>query len=174
MSEKNSILASYPEYRVDIGIEVHVQLNTATKIFCPCSNAQTDKPNTYICPICCGHPGVLPVFNKQVLVNAIKAGLATNSQISEISSFARKHYFYPDLPKNYQADLVFLAIKRTELRIKSPAKEPKILSKGEMANMPALERIHPIGMLYSVTKRDIKKVVASVNIVITSAEKNIK
>ncbi len=102
MSEKNSILASYPEYRVDIGIEVHVQLNTATKIFCPCSNAQTDKPNTYICPVCCGHPGVLPVFNKQVLVNAIKAGLATNSQISEISSFARKHYFYPDLPKNYQ------------------------------------------------------------------------
>lgn len=102
MSEKLSALSRYPEYRTDIGIEVHVQLNTKSKIFCSCSNAQTDQPNTNICAICCGHPGVLPVFNKQVLINAIKAGLATNSKISETSSFARKHYFYPDLPKNYQ------------------------------------------------------------------------
>lgn len=102
MSEKVSVLTKYPEYKTDIGIEVHVQLNTKSKIFCPCSNAQTDQPNTHICPICCGHPGVLPLFNKEVLVNAIKAGLATHSKISEVSSFARKHYFYPDLPKNYQ------------------------------------------------------------------------
>jgi aspartyl-tRNA(Asn)/glutamyl-tRNA(Gln) amidotransferase subunit B len=102
MAEKPSILDRYPHYKTDIGIEVHVQLNTATKIFCSCSNAQTDKANEYICPVCCGHPGVLPVLNKEVVTNAIKAGLATNSEISPRSIFARKHYFYPDLPKNYQ------------------------------------------------------------------------
>lgn len=102
MSEKLSVLANYPEYRTDIGIEVHVQLNTATKIFCSCSNAQTDQPNAHICPVCCGYPGVLPVLNKEVLTNAVKAGLATNCQITQKSLFARKHYFYPDLPKNYQ------------------------------------------------------------------------
>ena len=102
MAEKPSILDRYPDYRTDIGIEVHVQLNTATKIFCGCSNAQTDVANNYICPVCCGHPGVLPVLNKEVVTNAIKAGLATNCTIAKKSLFARKHYFYPDLPKNYQ------------------------------------------------------------------------
>ncbi len=102
MAEKVSALDRYPAYRTDIGIEVHVQLNTASKIFCSCSNAQTDQPNTHICQVCCGHPGVLPVLNKEVIVSAIKVGLATNSEISHRSLFARKHYFYPDLPKNYQ------------------------------------------------------------------------
>ena len=90
MAEKNSVIDNYPTYRTDIGIEVHVQLNTASKIFCTCSNAQTDKPNTHICAVCCGHPGVLPVLNKDVILSAIKAGLATNSQISHRSIFARK------------------------------------------------------------------------------------
>ena len=102
MAEKPSVLDRFPSYKTDIGIEVHVQLNTASKIFCSCSNAQTDKANEHICPVCCGHPGVLPVLNKEVITSAIKAGLATNSKISEKSIFARKHYFYPDLPKNYQ------------------------------------------------------------------------
>jgi len=102
MEEKKSILENYPDYKVDIGIEVHVQLNTKSKIFCSCSNEQTDQPNSHICPICSGYPGVLPVLNKAVIEKAIRAGLATNCTISPKSTFARKHYFYPDLPKNYQ------------------------------------------------------------------------
>jgi len=95
-------LDNYPAYKMDIGIEVHVQLNTKSKIFCPCSNAQEQTPNKSLCPICAGHPGVLPVLNKQVIDFAILAGLGTNCDISLISEFDRKHYFYPDLPKNYQ------------------------------------------------------------------------
>lgn len=102
MSETSSIIEKYPDYRVDIGIEVHVQLKTKSKIFCSCSNDQTETPNENICPICSGHPGVLPVLNKEVVNKAIKAGLATNCSITPKSTFARKHYFYPDLPKNYQ------------------------------------------------------------------------
>ncbi len=102
MSEKISALERYPNYKVDIGIEVHVQLNTKSKIFCSCSNEQTDSQNSHICPICCGYPGVLPVLSKEVITNAIKAALATHSTITPKSTFARKHYFYPDLPKNYQ------------------------------------------------------------------------
>ena len=97
-----SVLAKYPDYEVNIGIEVHVQLNTKSKIFCSCRNGVSEEQNTQICQICSGYPGVLPVFNKEVANKAILAGLATNCTINEISLFARKHYFYPDLPKNYQ------------------------------------------------------------------------
>ena len=89
-------------YEVDIGIEVHVQLKTNSKIFCKSTNEALGDPNTHICPTCCGYPGVLPVLNEQVLTYAVMAGLATHSTIEEESEFARKHYFYPDLPKNYQ------------------------------------------------------------------------
>ena len=89
-------------YEINIGIEVHVQLTTKTKIFCTCANEPEQKPNTNICQICAGHPGVLPVLNQEVVTNAIKAGLATNCRITRKSEFARKHYFYPDLPKGYQ------------------------------------------------------------------------
>lgn len=89
-------------YEVNIGMEVHVQLTTATKIFCACANVVGQQPNTNICNICAGHPGVLPVLNKKVVDYALLAGLATNSSITRTCSFARKHYFYPDLPKNYQ------------------------------------------------------------------------
>jgi aspartyl-tRNA(Asn)/glutamyl-tRNA(Gln) amidotransferase subunit B len=102
MAEKISVLERYPDYKVDIGIEVHVQLKTNSKIFCSCSNEQTDQPNENICSICSGYPGVLPVLNKDVVEKAIKTGLATNCTIAQKSTFARKHYFYPDLPKNYQ------------------------------------------------------------------------
>jgi aspartyl-tRNA(Asn)/glutamyl-tRNA(Gln) amidotransferase subunit B len=98
----SSILAKYPDYEVNIGIEVHVQLTTNSKIFCTCANIAGAEPNSNICQICTGQPGVLPVLNKQVINYAIKAGLATYSQITPISEFSRKHYFYPDLPKNYQ------------------------------------------------------------------------
>lgn len=102
MEKSTSVLDRYPTYRMDIGIEVHVQLNTKSKIFCSCSNAQEQQPNKNICPVCTGYPGVLPVLNKQVVEYAILAGLGTNCEISLISEFDRKHYFYPDLPKNYQ------------------------------------------------------------------------
>lgn len=98
----SSILDNYPDYEVNIGIEVHVQLTTKSKIFCTCANSTEVEPNTNICQICSGYPGVLPVLNKKVVDSAILIGLATNSQISPNSFFSRKHYFYPDLPKNYQ------------------------------------------------------------------------
>lgn len=101
-NERSIVLERYPEYRMDIGIEVHVQLNTSSKIFCSCSNALSDNQNENICPICAGYPGVLPVLNRQVVEFAIMAGLGTNCEILPISEFDRKHYFYPDLPKNYQ------------------------------------------------------------------------
>ena len=102
MEKPTTVLDKYPEYKMDIGIEVHVQLDTKSKIFCSCSNAQEQNPNKNICPVCAGYPGVLPVLNKQVVEFAVLAGLGTNCQISSISEFDRKHYFYPDLPKNYQ------------------------------------------------------------------------
>lgn len=102
MEDKSSILSQYPDYEVNIGIEVHVQLNTQSKIFCECANTVANDPNINICQICAGYPGVLPVLNQAVVENAILAGLATKSQITKRCTFARKHYFYPDLPKNYQ------------------------------------------------------------------------
>jgi aspartyl-tRNA(Asn)/glutamyl-tRNA(Gln) amidotransferase subunit B len=102
MAEQRSILERYPDYECVIGIEVHVQLNTASKIFCSCANKPSQEPNSTICQICAGYPGTLPVLNKEVVHNAILAGLATNCEITSESYFARKHYFYPDLPKGYQ------------------------------------------------------------------------
>lgn len=102
MKEHISILEKYPRYEAVIGMEVHIQLNTKTKLFCSTSNEQSDKPNSNICAICTGQPGVLPVLNNEVVLAAIKAGLATSCAIQSRSRFARKHYFYPDLPKNYQ------------------------------------------------------------------------
>jgi len=89
-------------YEAVIGLEIHCQLNTHSKIFCNCSTEFDTPPNTNVCPICLGYPGVLPVLNEEVLASACKLGLAINGQIAPYSKFDRKQYFYPDLPKNYQ------------------------------------------------------------------------
>jgi aspartyl-tRNA(Asn)/glutamyl-tRNA(Gln) amidotransferase subunit B len=90
------------QYETVIGLEVHVELKTNTKIFCHSCTEFGGEPNTHVCPVCLGMPGVLPVFNKKVLEYAIKVGLALNCSIAEFSKFDRKNYYYPDLPKNYQ------------------------------------------------------------------------
>jgi aspartyl-tRNA(Asn)/glutamyl-tRNA(Gln) amidotransferase subunit B len=90
------------QYEAVIGLETHCQLKTDTKIFCNCSTEFGTPPNTNVCPVCMGMPGVLPVLNQRVLEYAVKAGLALNCQIAPYSKFDRKQYFYPDLPKNYQ------------------------------------------------------------------------
>jgi len=89
-------------YEVVIGLEVHAQLLTDSKIFCSCSTLFGGKPNTHTCPVCMGMPGVLPVANKKVIEMAIKTALATNCTVAPLNQFARKNYFYPDLPKGYQ------------------------------------------------------------------------
>ena len=91
------------EHQPTIGLEIHVELRTKSKMFCSCSNDPDEKyPNINICPICMGHPGTLPVINEEALKKVIKTGLALNSSVPEYSKFDRKNYFYPDLPKGYQ------------------------------------------------------------------------
>ena len=95
-----------------IGLEVHVELATKTKIFCGCSTAFGGAPNTHTCPVCTGMPGSLPVLNKQVVEYAVAVGLATNCQITQYCKFDRKNYFYPDNPQNYQISQLYLPICR--------------------------------------------------------------
>ncbi len=90
------------DFEVVIGLEVHTQLKTESKIFCSCSTQFQSPPNTNICPVCCGYPGVLPVFNKRVLELAVRVSLALDCKINENIYFERKNYFYPDSPKDYQ------------------------------------------------------------------------
>jgi len=90
------------EFETVVGLEVHVELKTATKIFCSCSTAFGAEPNTQVCPVCSGFPGALPVLNRQAVEYAIRTGLALNCEIAEVCKFDRKNYFYPDLPNAYQ------------------------------------------------------------------------
>jgi aspartyl-tRNA(Asn)/glutamyl-tRNA(Gln) amidotransferase subunit B len=100
------------EYEPIIGLEIHAQLKTKTKIFCACSTAFGAPPNTHTCPVCLGMPGVLPVLNKKVVEYTMRMALATGCEIETVSRFARKNYFYPDLPKGYQISQYELPIAR--------------------------------------------------------------
>lgn len=98
------------KYEAVIGLEVHTELKTQTKIFCGCKTSFGEAPNTNVCPVCLGLPGVLPVLNKKVLEYAVRAGLALNCEISHFSKFDRKNYYYPDLPKDFQTSQFDLPI----------------------------------------------------------------
>ncbi len=98
------------QYETVIGLEVHVELATKTKIFCGCSTAFGGAPNTHTCPVCMGMPGALPVLNRQVVEYAMAVGLATNCAINQYCRFDRKNYFYPDNPQNYQISQLYLPI----------------------------------------------------------------
>lgn len=98
------------QYETVIGLEVHVELATKTKIFCGCSTAFGGAPNTHTCPVCTGMPGSLPVLNRQVVEYALAVGLATNCKIHQYCKFDRKNYFYPDNPQNYQISQLYLPI----------------------------------------------------------------
>ena len=100
------------QYETVIGLEVHVELATKTKIFCSCSTRFGGEPNTHTCPVCTGMPGSLPVLNKQVVEYAVAVGLATNCTITQNCKFDRKNYFYPDNPQNYQISQLYLPICR--------------------------------------------------------------
>ncbi len=100
------------QYETVIGLEVHVELATKTKIFCGCSTEFGGAPNTHTCPVCTGMPGSLPVLNKQVVEYAMAVGLATNCTITQYCKFDRKNYFYPDNPQNYQISQLYLPICR--------------------------------------------------------------
>ena len=100
------------QYETVIGLEVHVELATKTKIFCGCSTAFGGAPNTHTCPVCTGMPGSLPVLNKKVVEYAMAVGLATNCKITQVCKFDRKNYFYPDNPQNYQISQLYLPIAR--------------------------------------------------------------
>ena len=98
------------QYETVIGLEVHVELASKTKIFCGCSTAFGGAPNSHTCPVCTGMPGSLPVLNKQVVEYAMAVGLALNCDINQYCKFDRKNYFYPDNPQNYQISQLYLPI----------------------------------------------------------------
>ena len=100
------------KYKVIVGLEIHVQLNTKTKMFCSCELGFAQQPNSRVCPICCGMPGSLPVMNKQAVEYSVLAAMALNLEIPAFTKWDRKNYYYPDLPKNYQISQYDLPISQ--------------------------------------------------------------
>ncbi|MBI4385357.1 Asp-tRNA(Asn)/Glu-tRNA(Gln) amidotransferase GatCAB subunit B, partial [Candidatus Parcubacteria bacterium] len=136
-------------YQPTIGLEIHVHLRTRTKMFCGSLNDPDEKhPNVNVCPVCLGHPGTLPVPNKQAIEYVTKTGLALGSQIAEVSKFDRKNYFYPDLPKGYQIsqyDMPLcvggeIALEKSEIR--SPKSETNPNFQNANTKTVRIRRIH--------------------------------
>ncbi|MBP8714266.1 MAG: Asp-tRNA(Asn)/Glu-tRNA(Gln) amidotransferase subunit GatB [Lachnospiraceae bacterium] len=118
---------SEEDYEIVLGLEVHIELATATKIFCGCSTKFGGTPNSHTCPVCTGMPGSLPVLNKKVLEYAIAMGLATDCEITRYGRFDRKNYFYPDNPQNYQISQLYLPICRNgSVEIKTKAGDKRV------------------------------------------------
>lgn len=128
-------------YEAVIGLEVHVQLKTATKVFCACRATFGDPPNTNVCPVCLGLPGALPVLNKGAVEKAIRAALALHCTIHETSRFARKNYFYPDLPKGYQISMYELPLA-TGGWIEIECDDSTSSSRGGSAKRIGITRLH--------------------------------
>src|SRR5262245_66544231 len=119
-------------YKIVIGLEVHVQLLTKTKLFCGCKNQFGLPPNTATCPVCLGLPGSLPVMNRAAFELALRAALALNCKIADFTKWDRKNYYYPDLPKNYQIsqyDLPFSADGWLEINAAADAKKEYVPKK---------------------------------------------
>jgi len=125
------------EYEPVIGLEVHAQLLTESKIFCGCSARFGAPPNTNVCPVCLGMPGVLPVLNRRAVEYALRAALATGCRINGRSIFARKNYFYPDLPKGYQ-----ISQYEEPLAVKGHVPIDKAGGNGDGSKAVRLTRIH--------------------------------
>jgi len=130
-----------------IGLEVHAELNTATKLFCSCPRTGSDEPNTRTCPVCLGHPGSKPVLNKKSVDYAIKIALATESQMAQQLIFSRKSYFYPDMSKNFQISQYEIPLA-TEGKIKLSTGKEIGLTRIHMEEDPAA-MLHPSGMAKS-------------------------
>ncbi|NLZ51668.1 MAG: Asp-tRNA(Asn)/Glu-tRNA(Gln) amidotransferase subunit GatB [Thermoanaerobacteraceae bacterium] len=142
-------------YETVVGLEVHVELSTKTKIFCGCSTEFGKEPNSHCCPICLGMPGAIPLMNKSVVEFATKAGLALNCQIAEFSRFDRKNYFYPDLPKAYQISQFYIPLARNGyIEIDSDGKKKRIGIRIMHMEEDAGKLIHEEGSSYSLVDLD--------------------